>query len=123
MCRYENHPHAQFIIDFPPVYPLLAQCACYIGDYSSIGYDFLAFDRPLFFLPSGKPTSAYHSPLYACGKVILPEDLPHLRHIVHEHLQQAEDPYARFRQETYLYAFGQEKAFETLREDIFKALQ
>ena len=47
MARYENHPAALFLTDFPPIYPLLSRCALYLGDYSSIGYDFLAFDRPL----------------------------------------------------------------------------
>lgn len=38
------------IEDFPPVYPLLDQVDLYIGDMSSIGYDFLAFKRPMILL-------------------------------------------------------------------------
>ena len=37
------------LTDFPLIYPLLARTDAYIGDYSSIGYDFLTFDRPLYF--------------------------------------------------------------------------
>jgi len=36
--------------DFPPIYPLLARTDLYIGDMSSIGYDFLAFKRPMLLL-------------------------------------------------------------------------
>ncbi len=34
---------------FPPIYPLLERTTHLIGDFSSIGYDFLVFNRPLFF--------------------------------------------------------------------------
>ncbi|MCH9628101.1 MAG: hypothetical protein S4CHLAM2_17540 [Chlamydiales bacterium] len=40
----------RFIDEIPLVYPLLSQCDIYLGDYSSVVYDFLAFNRPLFFL-------------------------------------------------------------------------
>jgi CDP-glycerol glycerophosphotransferase (TagB/SpsB family) len=124
MGCYEQHPSAQFIIDFPPIYPLLAKSTCYIGDYSSIGYDFLAFDRPLFFLPTG-PTAApsYRSPLYACGTTIHPEDLPRIHHIISKGIEQADDSYSHIRKETYLYAFGEERPCSRLYEDIFQALK
>jgi hypothetical protein len=49
--KYENR--ARFILNFPPVYPLLDKAAVYLGDYSSIGYDFLTYNRPMFFLKQG----------------------------------------------------------------------
>lgn len=52
---------AHFLQKFPPIYPLLERTDFYLGDTSSIGYDFLAYDRPLFFL-EGK------GPLTACGE-------------------------------------------------------
>jgi hypothetical protein len=45
---------AEFLDDFPPIYPLLNKTDLYIGDMSSIGYDFLPFQRPLFFLRKEK---------------------------------------------------------------------
>ncbi len=39
-----------FIEDFPPIYPILAKTDLYIGDKSSIGYDFLFFRRPMIHL-------------------------------------------------------------------------
>ncbi|NGX38089.1 MAG: putative CDP-glycerol:glycerophosphate glycerophosphotransferase [Chlamydiae bacterium] len=47
--KYEK----EFIVDFPAIYPLLEKTDIYLGDFSSIGYDFLAYDRPLFFLKEG----------------------------------------------------------------------
>lgn len=46
----ESYSHIHFIGEIPLVYPILNQADIYIGDYSSVAYDFLVFDRPLFFL-------------------------------------------------------------------------
>lgn len=48
--RYEKQQNIHFLPDFPPIYPLLSRCDVYIGDVSSIGYDFLSLQKPLFFL-------------------------------------------------------------------------
>lgn len=47
--RYEKK-NIVWIENFPPVYPLLSISDAYIGDLSSVGYDFLTYNRPLFFL-------------------------------------------------------------------------
>lgn len=59
----EKYPE-NFLIEMPAIYPLLASCDYYVGDRSSIGYDFLAFNRPLFFL-----TNESH-PLHSIGNTI-----------------------------------------------------
>lgn len=57
-----------FLIDkFPPVYPLLAMADVYLGDHSSVGYDFLSFNRPLYFLPTDAPGR-----LHASGTTVDP---------------------------------------------------
>jgi len=45
---------AEILEEFPPIYPLLSRTDLYIGEMSSIGYDFLTFNRPLFFLRKNK---------------------------------------------------------------------
>lgn len=54
-----------FLPEFPPIYPILDSCIAYIGDMSSIGYDFLTFNRPLFFLNANPAL-----PLHQCGTAI-----------------------------------------------------
>ena len=39
-----------FLEDFPLIYPLLDFIDIYIGDFSSIGYDFLTFDKAMYLL-------------------------------------------------------------------------
>lgn len=69
----EGRPNVLLLAEFPLIYPLLSLVDVYLGDYSSVGYDFLAFQRPMFFLlhphlPRGR--------LHMCGVVLeRPEDL------------------------------------------------
>lgn len=79
-----------FLPDFPPIYPLLSRCDAYIGDMSSIGYDFLYFDRPLFFLNRNP-----NFPLHQCGAEVFPDpfSLP------------LQDDYSLKRKELYAYTF------------------
>lgn len=44
----------EFLENFPPVYPVLERTDVYLGDMSSIGYDFLTFNKPLYFLRQTK---------------------------------------------------------------------
>ncbi|HSX10516.1 MAG TPA: CDP-glycerol glycerophosphotransferase family protein [Chlamydiales bacterium] len=63
----DRKPNALLVNEFPPVYPLLSRADAYLGDFSSVGYDYLAFQRPLFFLPTPHPGR-----LHACGHTIDP---------------------------------------------------
>lgn len=69
--RYESG-HLQFLLDFPPIMPLLARCDAYLGDRSSVGYDFLFFDRPMFFLDPHQHQKGRD--LVCCGRVVSPEN-------------------------------------------------
>jgi len=58
-----NKPNLLILKEFPLIYPLLNRTDIYLGDTSSIGYDYLPFDRPMFF---SEKTST--SPLSKCGE-------------------------------------------------------
>jgi hypothetical protein len=100
----EEYPFVYFLHDFPLIYPLLKQIDVYLGDYSSIGYDFLYFDRPLFFLETGVAT-----PLQACGKIIKKEELPLLIDACFE------------RKKMYQYVYGERKPTHLLKQEIENA--
>lgn len=57
-----------FLDNFPLIYPLLELVDIYLGDFSSIGYDFLYFEKPMFFLESKNIN--LRSNLYECGCLI-----------------------------------------------------
>lgn len=50
----------------PLVYPILARVDRYLGDASSVGYDFLHFARPMFFFPC----SGHRGRLLECGTIV-----------------------------------------------------
>jgi CDP-Glycerol:Poly(glycerophosphate) glycerophosphotransferase len=97
----QEYPHIYFLQHFPLIYPLLKQIDLYLGDYSSIGYDFLYFDRPLFFLHTSEKT-----PLQEYGQRMCKEDLPHLIEKTFE------------RKRLYSHVFGEEKNLSQLKQDI-----
>ncbi len=53
---------------FPSIYPILHQADYYLGDFSSVGYDFLTQNKPLFFLGS------HEGEIYDCGCVLAQEE-------------------------------------------------
>ncbi|MBS0651100.1 MAG: CDP-glycerol glycerophosphotransferase family protein [Verrucomicrobia bacterium] len=118
--RYEGHSRLLFLTEFPPVYPLLSRIDIYIGDMSSIGYDFLAFDRPMFFLNQNArdPESDLGLYLFRCGVEVLPEKYQQIYPIIQNFLQFELRDYSKIRRQVYDYAFGSEKPLETLRKEI-----
>ncbi len=120
MHRYENHPSVHFINEFPPIYPLLKRCDIYLGDYSSIGYDFLAFDRPLYFFT---PQANGYSLLHPCGIEIPHSQKEHLAIFLKETLAHAQSELSEKRKELYAYAFGEEKKTSVLRDEIFQKIK
>src|SRR5262249_49124163 len=57
MGQFEKKKNIRFVQDFSIIFPLLNKAAMYIGDMSSIGYDYLWFNRPMFFLNQQKRDS------------------------------------------------------------------
>jgi hypothetical protein len=106
----EKKPNAILIHEFPPVYPLLAKADIYLGDASSVGYDFLYFERPLYFLPSDYPGK-----LHPCGSVIDPEKP------IYSQLD-ASNHYKQSQKSLYQLAFGIQLDDKTLRTRIEKHL-
>jgi len=103
ILQHETSHNTLFLPHFPPVYPLLNKAAIYLGDMSSIGYDFLSFNRPMFFFnPAGRAPTDPGLFLHTCGRTILPREYGNIFQILTEdqsHLTQV-------REELYAYTFG-----------------
>lgn len=107
----ESYPHILFLDEHPPIYPLLKECDIYLGDYSSIGYDFLAFNRPLFFLGTERKT-----PLQECGvRIGLGEP------IYQTIKKELNSDFQEKRKALYDDAFGKQKPLNQLRREIESA--
>jgi len=97
----QNNDKALFLTDFPAIYPLLEKTDIYLGDTSSIGYDFLYYNRPLFFLKKG-------GRLQKCGK--------YLREL--EEIKNPQNELKDEREELYKEAFGKECDPKQVRKNI-----
>jgi hypothetical protein len=93
--KYDNRRGVYFLNEFPAIYPLLEKVSAYIGDHSSIGYDFLYYDRPLYFLEKKEK-----APLQECGRAV--EDIKELEGWLKEDGKE----FSEKRRELYCYAFG-----------------
>jgi len=119
--RYEGDRAIQFVDDFPAIYPLLNRCDIYLGDYSSIGYDFLTFDRPLYFFRSNEDEDPY-TDFAACGVKIPSSERNDLGQFFEKTLNSVQDALSLKRQRMYAYAFGKEKKMEVLQREIFQEI-
>ena len=106
----DSHPHILLLEDFPLIMPLLAKCDVYIGDASSIGYDFLAFDKPMVFLNQNErdPKLDAGLYLYRCGIQLLPPEYPKIFEKLNELLPYDKEFFSETRKEVYDYAFKEE---------------
>ncbi|OGN62090.1 MAG: hypothetical protein A3F40_01200 [Chlamydiae bacterium RIFCSPHIGHO2_12_FULL_27_8] len=98
------------LIDYPLVYPLLNKCDIYLGDFSSVGYDFLYFNRPMFFLKKDK-----NSFLQNCGHVI--ENFKNLSSFINE---KCLEDFSKIRTSTFRYTFGDLLSLDEIKNRILK---
>ena len=71
-ARYGKLPNVVVLSQYPLVLPVLERTDLYIGDFSSIGYDFLKYNRPMFFFDPKKRIKKRPNDtcLHECGHVI-----------------------------------------------------
>lgn len=121
--KYEGRPNMIFLKDFPLVYPLLAHTDIYIGDMSSVGYDFLPFNKPMFFLNQQKrnPKTDRGLYLFRCGVDIKPDAYPLIYRFLEANLLTDQERFSHIRKEVYDYTFGVERPFAEIKTDIIKA--
>ena len=120
---YEGHERVLFLTEFPPIFPLLKQADLYIGDFSSIGYDFLGFNKPMFFLNEQerdfeKDPGLY---LYQCGTEIRPANYGKIYELIQENLKEDSLRFSKIRKEVDEYTFKPDISDKQLKEDIFSS--
>ena len=122
--KYHKHPRIFFLTDFHLIYPILNIADIYLGDMSSIGYDFLVFNRPMFFLnkDNRNPKKDRRSYLFNCGIDIKKNQFSSLYDIIEANLHDDSKNFKNLRAEVYEYTFGQEQSFEEIKSNILKAI-
>jgi len=110
-----EHPKMLLLTDFPPIYPILEASSTYVGDMSSIGYDFLAFRRPMFFFNPNRrdPATDPGLFLFRCGTVLDPSESYQIFN--------TSNPFASIQEEVYRATFGPERPWEEIRSSILSS--
>ena len=101
-----NQSNILLIDEFPPVYPILELADIYLGDASSVGYDFLHFQKPLYFFP-GAPTGKLRS----CGSILDPTQN------IYRQFEKT-NPFSERQKQLYQQAFEKHPKIETLLEKL-----
>lgn len=119
-AMYEDHPNILFLKDFPTIYPLLDFIDIYLGDMSSIGYDFLTFNKPMFFLNRNskekKDPSLF---LFKTGFEIKPKDFSRIYEIISNNIQN-DNRFEKVRKKIESYTFGDVPDFIKLKKELQK---
>jgi hypothetical protein len=119
MEKTKSMENMTVLFDMPLIYPLLQQCDLYLGDYSSIGYDYLWFDRPMYFVdPSNRNKTCESKYLYRCGIEIPKEGWNNPYPFIMENLENNLQ-LSRVRKKVYQYAFEQKIQPEEIKQMIF----
>jgi teichoic acid glycerol-phosphate primase len=120
--KTQDRKNILFSIDFSPIYPLLNLVDVYIGDMSSIGYDFLTFDRPMFFLNQNERNAEDDPGLYLfrCGIEIHPDQYSDIHAIIDRYFRYELRDYAQIRRDVYAYAFGHAKPLGEVKKEVLE---
>jgi CDP-glycerol glycerophosphotransferase (TagB/SpsB family) len=115
ILQNEDRPNMRFLTGFTPIYPVLEKADLYLGDMSSVGYDFLTFNRPMFFFnPTSRDLSDPGLYLHRCGHTLGPD------HKIFDMLKQDQSHLTSVRQETYAYTFGKDRNWKQIKEEILQ---
>lgn len=123
MGKYEKKGNIVFEQDFPLIYPLLSRSDIYIGDRSSIGYDYLAFNRPMFFLDHKKADVKKERDAFLnrCGVNILPNEYGTIYSTIESCLSHDQEKFNKIRTEIYKYTFGDPVPEQELKQAILQS--
>ncbi len=112
--HYLNKPNLQVSFSFPHIYSLLNKVDVYLGDYSSVGYDALYFNIPLFFLNHDDRNSLADPSAYLlkAGHNLHLKDLKNIYSNIEKELPLDSLKYSKIRKQIYEYAFGKDLPYQ-----------
>ena len=105
---YHHKQNVTFLREWTPIYPLLNKTSVYIGDMSSIGYDFLTFNRPMFFLNQNQ-RSLTQDPglfLHQAGISLMPNEYSNIYTLMQQEIPRDQEKFSSIRAKIYSYTFA-----------------
>jgi hypothetical protein len=112
-----------FLENYPYVYPILEKADIYLGDFSSVNYDFLYFNRPMFFIHHNKFEKNSPSRFISnCGFDVPIDAYDHIDEFIENHLPQDKQFHEK-RKKVYLDTFDPGVKPEKIKENIYEIYQ
>jgi hypothetical protein len=116
--KFKNFNNLKVLNEFPIVYPLLEITDIYLGDYSSVGYDFLKFNRPMFFIDKHNLEKIDKKKfLHNYGINIEMKNLGNIKKIILDGLKM-EKEFKKKREELYFYTFDKNITNENIIKNL-----
>lgn len=115
--NYKDRKNIQFITENPLIYPLLQYVHVYLGDISSVGYDFLFFNRPMYFFDTRINPPLESKQLFECGIEVPPQHFKNPYPFILSTLSENKAK-AMIREKTYHFVFAEDPPEEQLKQNI-----
>ena len=122
--KYKDHPNIKVICLYPLILPLLNRTDIYLGDFSSVSYDFLYYNHPMFFFEGSERTSKRDNSTHVhnCGTLIPKATYSNLYGFIESHLEEKEKV-KELRTQLYKEAFGEERPFNVLKQEVSQVIE
>jgi hypothetical protein len=119
LSKLQQKRNVVLLSDFPAVYPILSISDIYLGDYSSIGYDFLSKNKPMFFL---LPEGTKKGDLCQCGMVLPSDKSICLKSFIENNTIACMNDFYEKRIQLYNLSFGDKFDQDSLKANLKKVL-
>jgi len=112
--------HVLFLEDYPLVFPVLEKVDGFIGDFSSIGYDFIFYRRPMFFIDTiGLDANHPSKRLHQCG-INFDMNSEQAIQDLQTYLESWPQEKQELQRDLYYYSFGDPRSLNKLKDEIFE---
>ncbi|MCX6989316.1 MAG: CDP-glycerol glycerophosphotransferase family protein [Chlamydiae bacterium] len=120
LARSEENDSILLLENFPTIYPLLEYVDIYIGDASSIGYDFLPFNKPMLLLNQNNRDSQNDQGLYLyqSGIEVRFDQYPDIYKILSAYLPSDLSHFTDIRKKIEKFTFGDKTTEESIQQKI-----
>ena len=120
--KYQSKPNVVILSLYPLVLPLLHRADMYLGDFSSISYDYLYYNRPMFFFDpkERKEKEKKESTLiHDCGVRISEDKFASIFTFIEQNKIDTAAIKEK-REKLFRYTFGKDKPFDAIKTEIIE---
>ena len=115
----KNLKNVVVLSKYPLVYPILDRTDIYLGDFSSVGYDFLCYQRPMFFIDSPNRLNIREdsSFLHKCGTIVPVGKCNNIFHFIEQSILRG-PCYSKIQRDLNDETFGDQKSGSEIKKDV-----